>query len=122
MKRNEDISFGTASPMLTCKSSFSSFLVEPSTPLFESGGFSFHSSGGNTLEFSTPALSLSSFTFFSPGPISEQGNHETDFSGHVCRVDSVLRGIFFSFNLNDLTVYTCKIALFKNPLLQNYIT
>lgn len=69
MTRNQDISFGAGSPIvddaqspvLTCRSSFSSFLVEPSTPCFGSGVFSFHSSGGsNTLEFATPISSMPS--------------------------------------------------------------
>ncbi|KAL0299471.1 UNVERIFIED_CONTAM: Calcium-dependent protein kinase [Sesamum radiatum] len=74
MDRSQDISFGTGSPiksevqssLLTCKSSFSAFLADPSTPLLEAGGFSFHSSAGSTtLEFSTPILALPSFAFFS---------------------------------------------------------
>lgn len=62
--RDQDISFGTRSPALiepqsptfTCRSSFSAFLAEPSTPDFTRGGFSFHS----------PIPSMPSFTFFSP--------------------------------------------------------
>ncbi|KAH7855912.1 hypothetical protein Vadar_030532 [Vaccinium darrowii] len=98
MTRNQDISFGAGSPIindtqapaLTCRSSFSSFLADPSTPCFASGGFSFHSSdGSNTLEFSTPISSMPSFAFFSPSSESVQQNCPLNFSAHVPRVDSV---------------------------------
>lgn len=79
MARNDDISFGVGSPMIceafSCKSSFSSFLVEPATPLLNSCGFSFRSSGGSsntTLEFCTPIHSMPSFRFFGPGPEAEE--------------------------------------------------
>ncbi|XP_059629366.1 calcium-dependent protein kinase 26-like [Cornus florida] len=100
MARDQDISFGTGSPIIcdaqptsnTRGSSLSSFLVEPSTPCLESGGFSFRSCGGsNTLEFSTPVSSMPSFAFFSPGSLSEQGNHQLDFSANKSGVDSVHR-------------------------------
>lgn len=78
MARNDDISFGLESPIIcetfSCKSSFSSFLVEPVTPLVNSCGFSFRSSGGSsnaTLDFCTPIHSMPSFTFFGPGPDSD---------------------------------------------------
>lgn len=98
MTRNVDISFGTGSPIIldsqltavTCKSSFSSFLEEPSTPHFESGHFPFHSSCGlDTLKFSTPVYSLPSFAFFSPGTVAEQGNCKMSSSASICQVDSV---------------------------------
>lgn len=99
MERNRDISFGNGSPIicdsqspaLTCKSSFSSFMVESSTPMLELGGFSFCSNGGSnsTEEFSMPVLSMSSFAF---SPVSEQGNCAFDLSANICRVDSVHRG------------------------------
>ncbi|GAB2265274.1 hypothetical protein Dimus_000341 [Dionaea muscipula] len=77
MVRSEDISFGTRSPIIcepqsptfTCRSSFSSFLEEPSTPCIISGGFSFceSSGGGSTaVEFASPLSSMPSFAFFSP--------------------------------------------------------
>ncbi|KAF6160441.1 hypothetical protein GIB67_019210 [Kingdonia uniflora] len=79
---NRDISFGSESPVpgetqlepqspvFTCKSSFSSFLVEPTTPSLVSGGFSFRSCCET--EFSSPIPSLPSFTFFSPSSPVEQ--------------------------------------------------
>lgn len=74
MVRNDDISFGIGSPIIcetfSCKSSFSSFLVEPVTPFVNSCGFSFRSSGGSsntTLDFCTPIHTMPSFTFFGPG-------------------------------------------------------
>ncbi|KAK3039228.1 hypothetical protein RJ639_027932 [Escallonia herrerae] len=94
MARNQDISFGIGSPIscdsqspsFACKSSFTSFLVEPSKALSESGGFSFCSSGGSqTLEFSTPVPSLPSFAFFSTGSVSGQGN-ALNFSADVSSV------------------------------------
>uniref|UniRef100_A0A5B6Z891 non-specific serine/threonine protein kinase n=1 Tax=Davidia involucrata TaxID=16924 RepID=A0A5B6Z891_DAVIN len=100
MVRNQDISFGSGSPLIcdsqsprfTCKSSFSSFLVDSSTPCLEYGGFSFHSSGGsNTLEFSTPVVSMPSFTFFSPGSVAEQGDDRLDIPANISRVDSAHR-------------------------------
>jgi len=69
--RDQDISFGNRSsalisepqsPTFTCRSSFSAFLVEPSTPDLATGGFSFRS----------PIPSMPSFTFFSPAPLAEQ--------------------------------------------------
>lgn len=98
MTRNQDISFGAGSPIvddaqspvLTCRSSFSSFRLEPSTPCFASGVFSFHSSSGsNTLEFATSISSMPSFAFFSPGSESVQANCPLNFSANIPRVDSV---------------------------------
>ncbi|KAL2227123.1 UNVERIFIED_CONTAM: Calcium-dependent protein kinase 17 [Sesamum indicum] len=100
MARSQDISFGTGSPirsevqssLLTCKSSFSAFLADPSTPLLEAGGFSFHSSAGSTtLEFSTPVLALPSFAFFSSvcGVEPENALHPPTISS---RIDLVPRG------------------------------
>lgn len=98
MTRNQDISFGTGSPAIcdaqspevTYRSSFSSLLMDPSTPCFTSGGFSFRSSGGsNMLEFSTSVAAMPSFAFFSPGSEAEQGNYASDFSANITRVDSI---------------------------------
>ncbi|XP_077245694.1 phosphoenolpyruvate carboxylase-related kinase 1 isoform X2 [Tasmannia lanceolata] len=75
---NRDLSFGTGSPVIgnvqqeqsptfTCKSSFSSFLLD-ATPCSASGGFSFRSScESNDLRFSSPVPSMPSFAFLSPG-------------------------------------------------------
>ncbi|CAI9274006.1 unnamed protein product [Lactuca saligna] len=96
MARNNDISFGLGSPIIcetfSCKSSFSSFLVEPVTPLVNSCGFSFHSSGGSgtgsgssnttALDFCTPIHSMPSFSFFGPGPDTD---HDPPVS--VCLLD-----------------------------------
>ncbi|XP_052189362.1 calcium-dependent protein kinase 26 [Diospyros lotus] len=101
MSRSQDISFSNGSPIicdaqspvLTCRSSFSSFLVEPSTPCLASSGFSFHScDGSDTLEFCTPISSVPSFAFFSPVSMGEQGTHASlDFAANLPRVDSVHR-------------------------------
>ncbi|KAL9997201.1 hypothetical protein Hdeb2414_s0644g00928881 [Helianthus debilis subsp. tardiflorus] len=81
MDRSDDISFGLGSPLIFetfgGKSSFSTFLVEPVTPLVNSCAFSFRSSGGSsntTIDFCTPIgpiHSMPSFTFFGPGPETE---------------------------------------------------
>lgn len=77
IKRNQDYSFSDGSPVspngqlgtpaFTCKSSFSSFLVENGRSCSESEGFSFSSCFQSSLaEFSTPVPSMPSFTFLSP--------------------------------------------------------
>ncbi|KAJ0658206.1 putative protein kinase CAMK-CDPK family [Helianthus annuus] len=78
MDRSDDISFGLGSPLIFetfgGKSSFSTFLVEP---VVNSCAFSFRSSGGSsntTIDFCTPIgpiHSMPSFTFFGPGPETE---------------------------------------------------
>ncbi|XP_061953330.1 calcium-dependent protein kinase 26-like [Populus nigra] len=101
MARDQDVSFGTGSPIIhdvqsptfTCRSSFSSFLGEPSTPSFVSGGFSFRSSDdSNALEFISPVSSMPSFAFSSPGPVIEQGSSTLEFSSNISRIDSVCGG------------------------------
>ncbi|KAK9082167.1 hypothetical protein Syun_031328 [Stephania yunnanensis] len=82
--KNRDLSFGSEasipwdaqrrdySPAFSCKSSFSSFLVEFSTPGQEPGGFSFRSCcESNNLEFSSPIPSMSSFAFFAVCPVEQ---------------------------------------------------
>lgn len=101
MARDEDISFGTGtpiichvqSPSLTCTSSFSTFQAEPSTPTFVSGGFSFCSiDKSNSLELHPPVCSMTSFAFFNTSSISEQGNCSLSFSAEILRVDAVCEG------------------------------
>ncbi|KAL3521492.1 hypothetical protein ACH5RR_019641 [Cinchona calisaya] len=95
MARDQDISFRTGlsdvqSPTFTCRSSCSSFLVTPSTPLYESIGFSFQrSSGSNSLDIPIPVLSMPSFAFISPGSVSGQDNCGLDLSVDIPRVDSL---------------------------------
>ncbi|XP_024927745.3 calcium-dependent protein kinase 26 [Ziziphus jujuba] len=100
MSRNQDISFGagsgspitcdTQSPAFTCRSSFSSFLVEPTTPSLASCGFSFRCSGdSNGLEISYPLPSMPSFAFFSPGSGFEQGRCSLEVSANTSRVESI---------------------------------
>ncbi|KAJ6294592.1 hypothetical protein OIU76_022635 [Salix suchowensis] len=100
MARDKDVSFGTGSPIIhdvqsptfTCRSSFSSFLGEP-TPSFVSGGFSFRSSDdSNALEFISPVSSMLSFAFSSPGPVIEQGSSALELSSNISRIDSVCGG------------------------------
>lgn len=98
MVRSQDISFGCESPAIceplspnfTCRSSFSSFLVEPSTPYLVSGGFSFHeSSCSPAVEFATPLTSLPSFAFFSPSPVAEPVNHRLDVLDNMAMSDAL---------------------------------
>ncbi|KAJ0042717.1 hypothetical protein Pint_17369 [Pistacia integerrima] len=99
MIRNQDISFGSGtrspivsnagSPAFTCRTSFSSFLAEPSTPCSASARFSFCSpSDSNTLEFTSPVAvpSMPSFAFFGTASI-EQGI-SADRSTNITRLDA----------------------------------
>lgn len=115
MSRNQDISFGTGSPItcdaesptFTCRSSFSSFLTEPSTPCQASGRFAFCSHGdSNALEFSSPVPSMPSFAFFSPASVIEQGSCALEFSTSKQRVDAVQGGARLGklFMLQDSTL------------------
>ncbi|EOY23077.1 Phosphoenolpyruvate carboxylase-related kinase 1 isoform 3 [Theobroma cacao] len=96
LSRDQDISFGAGSPTicgvqspaLTCRTSFSSFLVEPSTPCFPLGGFSFCNGNSDTLELSSPVPSMPSFAFFSPCSVVEQENCKLDFSTTVTRMET----------------------------------
>ncbi|MCL7049715.1 hypothetical protein MKW94_018980 [Papaver nudicaule] len=78
ISRNQDLSFGSESqpghsPAFTCKSSFSSFLVDASTPCSVARGFSFRSCGeSNDLDFSSPVSSMTSFAFFGPSSPVDQ--------------------------------------------------
>lgn len=97
LSRDRDISFGAGSPIiydvqspaLTCRTSFSSFLVEPSTPSLALGGFSFQSSNSDTLEFSSPLPSMPSFAFFSPGSVVEQESSKLDFSTNIIQIERI---------------------------------
>uniref|UniRef100_A0A2P2L8V4 non-specific serine/threonine protein kinase n=1 Tax=Rhizophora mucronata TaxID=61149 RepID=A0A2P2L8V4_RHIMU len=92
MTRNQDISFGNGSPIICdvqsptfiCRSSFSSFLPEPSTP--------FHgiSSDSDALECSSPISSMPSFSFFSHGSLIVQRNCTLDFS-NISSTDAICR-------------------------------
>lgn len=99
--RDRDISFGTGSavncepqsPTFTCRSSFSAFFVEPSTPTLISSGFSFRSSGDFTaIEFVSPIPSMPSFTFFSPSSTTEHGNQHGGISSSRESTDKIHTG------------------------------
>ncbi|KAJ6375051.1 hypothetical protein OIU77_000093 [Salix suchowensis] len=101
MARDHDVSFGTGSPVshgvlsstFKCRSSFSSFLAEPSAPRFAPGGFSFHNGDdSNTLEFMPPVSSMPSFVFSSTGPVIEQGSSTLELSSNISLIDSVCGG------------------------------
>ncbi|KAK7314956.1 hypothetical protein VNO77_33488 [Canavalia gladiata] len=98
MSRNQDISFGTGSPTcdaqsptFTCRSSFSSFLVEPVTPCLVSGGFSFQSTGDSPTgsEFSSPVPSMLSFSFLSPTSVVEQKSCKVECSANMSDVNAI---------------------------------
>ncbi|KAL2334595.1 hypothetical protein Fmac_015808 [Flemingia macrophylla] len=97
ISRDQDISFGAGaptcdaqSPTFTCRSSFSSFLVEPVTPCLVSGGFSFKSAGDNTcLEFSSPVASMLSFSFLSPTSAVEQKSCKLECSANMSDVNAI---------------------------------
>lgn len=102
MSRDQDISFGTgshimcdaqsSSPAFSCKSSFSSFLVSPSTPHFTSGAFSFRSCGSSSsLEFCSPIPSMPSFTFFSSG-LSNCQDSSVDLSSQLSLAEIIVKG------------------------------
>lgn len=107
--RNQDFSFGEGSPttadgklwhspVFTCKSSFSSFLDENSTPCPASGGFSFRSCTyeSSPTEFSSPVPSMPSFTFFSPSSAAEQENIPSRFKAKMSTLDPTTGGLLFS--------------------------
>ncbi|PIA49689.1 hypothetical protein AQUCO_01300447v1 [Aquilegia coerulea] len=98
ISRNQDISFGSESPLIvgiqgfspavTCKSSFSSFLVEAATPCSVSGRFSFSSCcESNSLIFSSPVSSMPSFAFFGPSSPVEQLNNPLSFAVDTTQAD-----------------------------------
>ncbi|KAJ7970026.1 Calcium-dependent kinase [Quillaja saponaria] len=92
MSRNQDISFGTASesPAITCRSSFSSFMVETSSPPSASGGFSFRSAGDTSdLEISSPLSSMPSFAFLGPISVVDQGSYELEFTTNRSNVKAI---------------------------------
>ncbi|KAK9123554.1 hypothetical protein Sjap_013156 [Stephania japonica] len=100
--KNRDLSFGSEaevpwdaqrrdSPAFSCKSSFSSFLVDFPTPGQEPGGFSFRSCcESNNLEFSSPIPSMSSFTFLAESPV-EQVSGRLSFTADNAPVNSISR-------------------------------
>ncbi|KAK9276210.1 hypothetical protein L1049_005741 [Liquidambar formosana] len=99
--RNEDYSFGDGSsaagddqlgqsPAFTCRSSFSSFLVNNGTPCSVPGGFSFSSCcESNAPEFPSPVPSMPSFTFFSPCSAVEQGNSSLGSKAKMSTLDAI---------------------------------
>lgn len=100
VSRNQDYSFSddpdglpaiecsevNNSPVFTCRSSFSSFLIEQS-PCSLLGGCSFDSySKSNAPEFSSPFPSMPSFTFFSPSAALDQ-SYESDIKAKASLMD-----------------------------------
>ncbi|KAL5751096.1 hypothetical protein ACOSP7_025699 [Xanthoceras sorbifolium] len=92
MARNQDYSFRDRnleqSPAFTCKSSFSTFLVDDGTRCSANGGFSFSSCcESNAIDFSSPIPSMPSFVFLSPSSAVEQGNISLGFKVNVSKLD-----------------------------------
>lgn len=126
--RDQDLSFRAGlsissdiqSTTFACRSSFSSFLGTPSTPYYESVGFSFQSSGGShLLEIPIPVLSMPSFAFISPSSVTE-GNCSLELSMDVPRVDSLHQGnmIVYSTCHMYLTILILKNALIIQRLIR----
>ncbi|XP_030533295.1 calcium-dependent protein kinase 26-like [Rhodamnia argentea] len=114
MPRDQDISFGhrthitceTQSPTFTCRSSFSSFFPEPSTPGLASGGLSFRSCGSSgALEFSSPIPSMPSFSFFSPGLMDGQGSAPSGLSSDASPDGEVRSGKLFNLPTSSLVIF-----------------
>ncbi|XWS61837.1 hypothetical protein CRYUN_Cryun07bG0159700 [Craigia yunnanensis] len=110
IKRNQDYSFSDGSPVsangqlgtpaFTCKSSFSSFLVESGSPCCESVGFSFSSCcQSSAAEFSSPIPSMPSFTFFSPIAAVEPLNISLETKAGTSKIGDEYGGICFHFIL-----------------------
>ncbi|KAK6926295.1 Protein kinase domain [Dillenia turbinata] len=98
MARDQDVSFGAESPIprdpqsptVICRSSFSSFLMDPSAPQVVSDGFSFQSyDEPHDLVFSTPMTTMPSFTFFSPDSVFNKRNDLSAFSTTISAEDAV---------------------------------
>lgn len=97
--RNQDYSFSYESPItsdgqmgtspaFTCRSSFSTFLVDNNAPCSVSGGFSFSSCCESAArEFPSPVPSLPSFTFFSPSSEIDRGNHLPAYEANLSTLD-----------------------------------
>lgn len=82
-----------SSPVFTCKSSFSSFLIDQGTPCSISGGFSFSSSYEPIVpDFSSPIPTMPSFTFFSPCSAFQQSNNSLACEGKLSTSD---KGIYW---------------------------
>ncbi|GFZ01220.1 phosphoenolpyruvate carboxylase-related kinase 1 [Actinidia rufa] len=99
---------GVNSPTFTCRSSFSSFLVDGGTPCSVSGGFSFSSCcESNTPDFQSPIPSMPSFTFFSPSSAVREGNDLSCFKAKTSTVDPSHRdssvGKLFTLNPSSST-------------------
>lgn len=99
--RNQDYSFNDKSPTtgdcqieespaFTCKSSFSSFLVDNSTCCSASGGFSFSSCNeSSAVDFSSPVASMPSFAFLSPSSAVDQENVSLRFEVNISVLDTI---------------------------------
>lgn len=103
--RNQDYSFSYESPItsdgqmgtspaFTCRSSFSTFLVDNNAPCSVSGGFSFSSCCESAArEFPSPVPSLPSFTFFSPSSEIDRGNHLPAYEANLSTLDDTSGGM-----------------------------
>ncbi|XP_059642577.1 calcium-dependent protein kinase 26-like [Cornus florida] len=77
------------SPAFTCRTSFTSFPVDNTTPCSISVGFSFSSCcESNATEFSSPVPSMPSFTFFSPCSAFKHGNESLGFEAKISTRDA----------------------------------
>ncbi|XVF52813.1 hypothetical protein PTKIN_Ptkin05aG0048800 [Pterospermum kingtungense] len=110
IKRPQDYSFSDGSPVstngqlgtpaFTCKSSFSSFLVENGTPCSEPEGFSFSFSScfqSSIAELSPPIPSMPSFTFLTPIAAVEPLNISMETKVETSKTGDKYGGNSFSF-------------------------
>ncbi|KAL5567793.1 hypothetical protein UlMin_024368 [Ulmus minor] len=103
ISRKQDISFGNASPItsdmspsFTCRSSFTSFTAEQSTPPLASVGFLFCPGGDSfSLEIASPVQSMPSFAFFSPGPLVEQDSCAAEVPANISRSEAIRKEASF---------------------------
>ncbi|KAL9240419.1 hypothetical protein vseg_014643 [Gypsophila vaccaria] len=119
IERDRDISFGTRSaaicepqlPTFSCRSSFSAFLVEPSTTAPLSSGFSFCSNDereSSAMAFALPIPSMPSFTFFSPMP--KQDSLTEGFSANTGSTDKILAGLDLERRSTSPETFLCSIT------------
>lgn len=114
---NRDVSFSSGSPLpgdvhadlspvFTCKSSFSSFLVN-ATPCSMSASFSFRSSCEPDIPgFSSPISSMPSFAFFSPSSPREQED-SSSLAAKKSTLDAVQTGSSFEKFFMSMDTSAC---------------
>uniref|UniRef100_A0A1D1YQ28 non-specific serine/threonine protein kinase n=1 Tax=Anthurium amnicola TaxID=1678845 RepID=A0A1D1YQ28_9ARAE len=116
-----DATANYSSPTFTCKSSFSSFVVND-IPSALNGGFSFHSSGeSSSVGFSSPVQSMPSFAFFDPS--SNVQDNLLAIEADISDGSKIQRGeVFFGCYLVNLQLERCKFHCLFSCRLQLWET